>query len=68
MCMHVSMLVNTACIHTGACRGLKRAVGPLELELWVVVSCPMWVLATKLGFCGKVVRILKSPGHFSSPK
>lgn len=34
----------------GACRG-QRALGPLQLELWVVGNCLMWVLGTNLGHC-----------------
>jgi hypothetical protein len=31
------------------CRGQKRALDPLELELQMVVSCLVWMLGTKLG-------------------
>lgn len=34
----------------GACRGQKRALDPLELELQVTVGCLMWVLGTELCF------------------
>jgi hypothetical protein len=37
MCMSVflRMYVCTSCVF-GACRGQKRALDPLELELWIV--------------------------------
>jgi hypothetical protein len=39
------------CIYVciGVPRGQKRASDPLELELQVDVSCPMWVLGTNSG-------------------
>jgi hypothetical protein len=33
-------------ISAGACRGQKRTLDPLRLELQVAVSVPVWVLAT----------------------
>lgn len=34
------------CVHVsaGACRIQKKVLGPLELDLWVVLSHLMWVL------------------------
>lgn len=32
----------------GTHRGQRRVSDPLELELWVIVSQPMWVLGSKL--------------------
>lgn len=36
----------------------ERASDTLELELWAVASCQMWVLRTKLGPRGRAVRSL----------
>lgn len=35
-------------IHAVGCRGQKRVLDALELELQAVVSCPLWVLGTTL--------------------
>ena len=49
-CVYVCVL---ACLHvhmsTSALGGQKGVLDPLELELQAVVSCPGWVLGTKLG-------------------
>lgn len=38
-------------MHTGAVPLVKkRVLNPLELELWVVVGHPLWVLRNELGF------------------
>lgn len=35
-------------VHIGTCEGQRRALGPLKLELWVVVSrVTMWLLETE---------------------
>lgn len=39
-CMYICMYVHHVC---GALGGHKRVLGPLELELQVVMSCLMWV-------------------------
>lgn len=39
--------------HVDACGGQKTALDPLELESQVLMSCPFWVMGTKLGSSGK---------------
>lgn len=36
------------CVHKGP-RGGQKELGPLEVELQVLVSCLLWELGTKLG-------------------
>lgn len=43
--MRVSMHVFVMCLSSS--KGKKRASDPLELKLYVFVSCPTWVLVTK---------------------
>jgi hypothetical protein len=42
----VGVCVSLCCVC--GLRGQKRTMGPLQLELQAVVSCPMWVLGTEL--------------------
>lgn len=44
----------------GACRGRKRALDTLELELRAVVSHTMWVLRLKHGSSARTGHTLKS--------
>lgn len=65
MCVYVS-----ACMYICACadahRGKKRALGPLQLKLQVIVSCRMWVLGADWGalLC-KSSTYLEPLSHFS---
>lgn len=48
MCVSVSVWEYVH-VSAGAQGGQKRSLDLLELEAQVVVSCPTWVLGTKLG-------------------
>lgn len=52
MCMCVSVWVSS---HECSTHGGQEDIGPLELELQVVVNCPMWVLRIELGSSAKAV-------------
>lgn len=43
MCMYLYM-------SAGVCRDQKRVSSALEVELWAVMSCPMWVLKLSTQF------------------
>lgn len=42
------MYVSVSVCAYGVCVSLQRAADPLELELWVVVSCKYWGLEVEL--------------------
>lgn len=46
--------------HTSAQRGQNRVLGPLALELQVVVSHPKWKLESELGSLARAVSALHS--------
>jgi hypothetical protein len=46
--VYVCLSVNVH-ISTVACGGQKRALGPLELESWVDIMYPVWMLRLKFG-------------------
>lgn len=39
-------------------RDQRKVFGPLVLELWVIVSCPKWMLRLKLRFSGRAANTL----------
>lgn len=51
----------------GACQGQRKASGPLELELSVAVSHPMWVMGAELWSSERATSILNPLSHLSSP-
>ena len=68
VCVYVSVCV-CMCVCACMCRNVCKCRFPQQLEEWVpgslkVVSCPVWVLGTKLGSPGRVVC---SPTQDTSP-
>lgn len=55
------------CLHlsTGVCVNHRRASEPLELELQVIMSCPMWVLGPELKSSGRAVCTLTAEPSLS---
>lgn len=43
------MVCSSGGVSTGACRGLKKLLDSLELELHLIVSCMIAMLGAKLG-------------------
>lgn len=58
--VHVCVSMSIHHRHVDAPEGQKRVLGPLELELefQVALSCPVWVLGTKLWSSGRAVSAL----------
>lgn len=49
LCVHICVFVYICHICVGVNGGQKRTSSSLELELYVIVSCLVWVLGNKLG-------------------
>lgn len=52
-------------MHTGACRGQRRASDPLELEVEVALCCLKWVVGAKLGSLQEQYMYLTTYLYFS---
>lgn len=58
----ICLCVCVGCVYICECSAhgeQKRTFDPVELELQVVVSHPMWVLGTRLGSSSRAVCALK---------
>ena len=53
VCVCVCVLVLAYAMYVCVSGGQKSVLDPLELEFQVVMSCPMWMLGTELGFSGR---------------
>lgn len=58
------IFISFKCVCSDTCRGRKRALDFLELELQGVVSYLTWVLGTELGFLQEKNTLLS---HLASP-
>lgn len=55
--MHICVWL--VCMRAGIHRDQKRSPEPLELELQVAMSCPLWMLRTELKSSERTVSALK---------
>lgn len=65
MCVHTHVYV---CVcECSAQGGQKRALNPLQQELQIIVSHPVWVLERELRFSGRSVHSLKGRAGSAAP-
>lgn len=65
MCVYEHVHMHKYMLERGAFGGQEKLLYPLELDLSVVVSYPIWMLGTKLGSSAKVARTVN---HEPSPQ